>query len=43
VRTYRGERIAYPQPRTRDCSVPYDEIYFAGVAPDDDREGSVDA
>jgi lysine 2,3-aminomutase len=40
VRTYRGERIAYPQPRARDCTVPYDDIFFAGVAPDDDREGS---
>jgi len=36
VRTYRGERIAYPQPRERDCSVSYDEIYFAGEPPDDD-------
>ncbi|MBX3162781.1 MAG: KamA family radical SAM protein [Deltaproteobacteria bacterium] len=41
VRTYRGVRIAYPQPRARDCTVPYDDIYFAGVAPDDDREGTV--
>ena len=39
VRTYRGERIAYPQPRERDCAVPYDAIYFAGEPPDDDREG----
>jgi lysine 2,3-aminomutase len=30
VRTYRGARIEYPQPRERDCTVPYD----------DDREGS---
>jgi lysine 2,3-aminomutase len=36
VRTYRGERIAYPQPRERDCTVPYDAIYFAGEPPDDD-------
>ncbi|HEU4731981.1 MAG TPA: KamA family radical SAM protein [Kofleriaceae bacterium] len=42
VRTYRGERIEYPQPRERDCSVPYDEIYFAGVPADDDREGVAD-
>jgi lysine 2,3-aminomutase len=39
VRTYRGERIAYPQPRERDCTVPYDAIYFAGQPADDDREG----
>jgi lysine 2,3-aminomutase len=39
VRTYRGARIEYPQPRERDCSVPYDSIYFAGHADDDDREG----
>jgi lysine 2,3-aminomutase len=40
VRTYRGDRIAYPQPRARDCTVPYDAIYFAGLPDDDDREGS---
>jgi lysine 2,3-aminomutase len=40
VTTYRGERIVYPQPRERDCTVPYDEIYFAGEPADDDREGS---
>jgi len=40
VRTYRGARIAYPQPRERDCSVPYDAIQFAGEPEDDDREGS---
>jgi lysine 2,3-aminomutase len=40
VRTYRGERVEYPQPRARDCSVPYDAIWFAGEATDDDREGS---
>ena len=40
VRTYRGERIAYPQPRERDCSVAYDAIYFANQPLDDDREGS---
>jgi lysine 2,3-aminomutase len=39
VRTYRGERIHYPQPRERDCTVAYDAIYFAGVPDDDDREG----
>jgi len=40
VRTYRGERITYPQPREHDCSVPYDAIHFAGQPADDDREGS---
>jgi lysine 2,3-aminomutase len=40
VRSYRGERIAYPQPRERDCTVAYDAIYFADQPPDDDREGS---
>ncbi|MGN6104080.1 MAG: KamA family radical SAM protein [Kofleriaceae bacterium] len=42
VRTYRGERIAYPQPRERDCTVPYDAIYFADEPADDDREGSAE-
>ena len=42
VRTYRGERIEYPQPRERDCTVPYDDVYFAGVPDDDDREGSAE-
>jgi lysine 2,3-aminomutase len=42
VTTYRGERIEYPQPRERDCTVPYDEVYFAGVPDDDDREGSAE-
>ena len=39
VRTYRGARVEYPQPRARDCRVPYDEVWFAGEPPDDDREG----
>jgi lysine 2,3-aminomutase len=39
VRTYRGERIEYPQPRERDCTVPYDAIQFADAPLDDDREG----
>ncbi|MBL0219065.1 MAG: KamA family radical SAM protein [Myxococcales bacterium] len=43
VRTYRGTRVEYPQPRDRDCTVPYDEIQFAGTPPDDDREGSAEA
>ena len=42
VRTYRGARIEYPQPRARDCAVPYDAIHFAGEPPDDDREGSAE-
>jgi lysine 2,3-aminomutase len=42
VRSYRGVRVEYPQPRERDCRVPYDDIYFAGVPADDDREGSAD-
>jgi lysine 2,3-aminomutase len=40
VRTYRGTRVEYPQPRERDCTVPYDAVYFAGEPDDDDREGS---
>ncbi len=40
VRTYRGVSIRYPQPRERDCAVAYDAVQFAGVEPDDDREGS---
>ena len=40
VSTYRGARIVYPQPRERDCTVPYDDIYFAGEPAADDREGS---
>jgi lysine 2,3-aminomutase len=43
VRTYRGARIEYPQPRERDCAVAYDPIYFAGIPDDDDREGSAEA
>ena len=41
VRSYRGERISYPQPRERDCSVAYDAVYFSrpGTVSDDDREG----
>lgn len=42
VTTYRGARIEYPQPRERDCTVPYDAIQFAGEPPDDDREGSAE-
>ena len=43
VRTYRGELVDYPEPRERDCAVPYDEVYFAGQPEDDDREGSAEA
>ena len=39
VRTYRGERIRYPQPHERDCTVPYDAVWFADAPEDDDREG----
>jgi lysine 2,3-aminomutase len=42
VRTYRGEPIAYPQPREADISVPYDEFQFASEPDDDDREGSAE-
>jgi len=42
VRTYRGALVDYPQPRARDCTVPYDDIYFAGVPDDDDREGAAE-
>jgi len=38
VRNYRGDRIAYPQPRERDCTVPYDATYFANDPPDDDSD-----
>jgi lysine 2,3-aminomutase len=43
VRTYRGISIECPQPRERDSTVPYDDIYFAGAPADDDREGSIEA
>ncbi len=39
VRSYRGREVSYPQPIERDCTVPYDEVFFAGEPPDDDREG----
>jgi lysine 2,3-aminomutase len=42
VRTYRGEIVDYPQPREKDCTVAYDDVYFAGVPEDDDREGSAE-
>jgi lysine 2,3-aminomutase len=42
VKSYRGELVSYPQPRARDCTVAYDDVFFAGEPPDDDREGSVE-
>jgi lysine 2,3-aminomutase len=39
LRNYRGETVRYPEPRARDCAVPYDDVFFAGHPPDDDREG----
>ncbi len=39
LRNYRGVAVRYPQPRERDCTVPYDRVYFAGQPEDDDREG----
>ena len=42
LRTYRGDTVEYPQPRERDCAVAYDDVYFAGEAADDDREGSAE-
>lgn len=41
VRNYRGDEIRYPQPRERDCRVPYDDVYFAGQPDDDDRVGGL--
>jgi lysine 2,3-aminomutase len=40
LRNYRGLIVRYPEPRERDCRVPYDDVYFAGEPDDDDREGS---
>jgi lysine 2,3-aminomutase len=31
LRNYRGEAYAYPEPREKDCAVPYDEVYYAGA------------
>ncbi len=39
LRNYRGDRITYPQPRARDCAVPYDDVFFRDEPEDDDREG----
>ena len=43
VRNYRGLEVEYPQPREKDCDVAYDDVFFAGVPDDDDREGSAEA
>lgn len=43
VRNYRGLTIRYPQPKIRDCTVAYDDVFFANTSPDDDREGSAEA
>jgi lysine 2,3-aminomutase len=40
LRNYRGLPVSYPQPVNKDPAVSYDEVYFEGVPPDDDREGS---
>jgi lysine 2,3-aminomutase len=34
-RNYRGERFSYPEPGETDCSVPYDEVFYA--APQENR------
>jgi lysine 2,3-aminomutase len=39
LRNYRGVEIRYPQPAERDCTVSYDDVFFAGQPDDDDREG----
>jgi lysine 2,3-aminomutase len=39
LRNYRGLEVSYPQPVEADCTVPYDQVYFAGQPEDDDREG----
>lgn len=39
LRNYRGLHVTYPQPVEKDPHVSYDEVFFAGVPPDDDREG----
>ncbi len=41
LRNYRGLTVRYPQPREKDPHVSYDEVFFAGVPDDDDREGGV--
>ena len=43
VRTYRGKLVEYPEAREQDCTVAYDQVYFAGEPDDDDREGSAEA
>ena len=29
-RNYKGEMYSYPEPVERDCSVPYDDVYYGG-------------
>jgi lysine 2,3-aminomutase len=29
-RNYRNETYVYPEPKERDCSCPYDEVYYSG-------------
>jgi lysine 2,3-aminomutase len=38
LRTYDGKQVRYPEPRERDCSVAYDDVFF-GDAPGDDGRG----
>ena len=40
LKNYRGDVIKYPQPVERDCTVPYDTVYFEGAEGDDDRIGN---
>jgi lysine 2,3-aminomutase len=37
LRNYRGEKYRYPEPAETDCSVPYDEVFYAGAAPQPPR------
>ncbi len=43
VRTYRGARVDFPQPRETDTTVAYADVFLAGEPADDDREGSAEA
>jgi lysine 2,3-aminomutase len=36
-RNYLGERYVYPEPQARDCSVPYDEVFY-GAPPEAARK-----
>ncbi len=35
LRNFEGKLVTYHEPEQRDCSVPYDEIFFAGEPGDD--------